>query len=243
MFPLFRIEIKRFFSSITGYVVILVFLLVNSLYMWIFPGELNILDAGYATIDTLFIISPWVFLLLIPAITMKMFAEEKKAGTMDLLLTRPITDMQIVLAKYLAALLVAVFSLLPCLIYFLSVYLLGNPPGNIDTGATWGSLTGLLLLAAAYTGIGIFSSSMTNNMIVAFILSVSVSFFLFTGFDYIGYLNIFGRAGTFILGLGINEHYRSVSRGVIYLKDVIYFISLISVFLLLTKTVLSKRRW
>jgi ABC-2 type transport system permease protein len=243
MFSLFRIEINRFFSSITGYVVILVFLLVNSLYMWIFPGELNILDAGYATMDTLFIISPWVFLFLIPAITMKMFADEKKAGTMDLLLTRPLTDMQIVLAKYLASLLLAVFSLLPCLIYFLSVYLLGSPPGNIDTGATWGSFTGLLLLAAAYTGIGIFSSSLTDNMIVAFIISVSVSFLFFIGFDYLGYINVFGRTGTFILSLGINEHYKSVSRGVIYLKDIIYFVSLISVFLLFTKTVLSKRHW
>ncbi len=243
MFSLFKIEITRFFSTLTGYIVIVGFLLINSLYMWIFPGEFNILDAGYATIDTLFIISPWVFLFLIPAITMKMFADEKKAGTMDLLLTRPLSDMQIVLAKYLAAIVLVVFSLVPCLIYFLSVSLLGNPPGNIDAAATWGSFTGLVFLAAAYTGIGIFSSSLTDNMIVSFLISVSVSFLFFIGFDYISYIDVFGRAGTFILSLSINEHYKSISRGVIYIKDIIYFISVVSIFLLFTKTVLNKRRW
>ena len=243
MFSLFKIEINRFFSTLTGYIVIPVFLVFNSLYMWIFPGELNILDAGYATIDTLFIISPWVFLFLIPAITMRMFADEKKSGTMDLLLTRPLSDLQIVLAKFFAAMMLAVFSLIPCLIYFLSVYLLGDPPGNIDTGATWGSFIGLIFLAASYTGIGIFSSSLTDNMIISFIISVSISFLFFIGFDYISQIDDFGRAGTFILTLGINEHYKAISRGVIYFKDIIYFISLVSVFLLFTKTVLNKRRW
>jgi len=243
MFSLFKIEINRFFSTLTGYLVILVFLLINSLYMWIFPGEFNILDAGYATIDTLFIISPWVFLFLIPAITMRMFADEKKAGTMDLLLTRPLSDLQIVLAKYFAAMILVLFSLVPCLIFFLSVYLLGDPPGNIDNGATWGSFIGLVFLAAAYTGIGIFSSSLTDNMIVSFIISVCLSFLFYIGFDYLSYINVFGTAGTFILSLSINEHYKSVSRGVIYFRDIIYFISVVLIFLLFTKTILNKRRW
>ena len=243
MFSLFKKEINRFFSTLTAYVVILVFLLINSLYMWIFPGELNILDAGYATIDTLFIISPWVFLFLIPAITMRMFAEEKKAGTMDLLLTRPLNDFQIVLAKYSAALTLVIFSLIPCLIYFLTVYLLGNPPGNLDTGGTWGSFIGLFLLAATYTSFGIFSSSITNNIIISLIIAVCISFFFYTGFDYISHLNIFGKAATFILNLGITEHYKSMSRGVIYLRDIIYFISAVSIFLLFTKTILNKRCW
>lgn len=243
MFSLFKKEINRFFSTLTAYVVILVFLLINSLYMWIFPGELNILDAGYATIDTLFIISPWVFLFLIPAITMRMFAEEKKAGTMDLLLTRPLSDFQIVLAKYSAALTLVIFSLIPCLIYFLTVYLLGNPTGNLDTGGTWGSFIGLFLLAATYTSFGIFSSSITDNIIISLIIAVCISFFFYTGFDYISHLNIFGKAAAFILNLGITEHYKSMSRGVIYLRDIIYFISAVSIFLLFTKTILNKRRW
>jgi ABC-2 type transport system permease protein len=243
MFSLFKKEIRRFFSALTAYVVILVFLLINSLYMWIFPGELNILDAGYATIDTLFIISPWVFLFLIPAITMRMFAEEKKSGTLDLLLTRPLSDFQIVLAKYSAALALVVFSLVPCLVYFLTVYFMGNPPGNIDTGGTWGSFIGLFFLAAAYTGFGIFSSSITDNMIISFIIAVCISFFFFIGFDYLSQLNMFGRAATLILDLGIYEHYKSISRGVIYLKDIIYFVSIVSIFLLFTRTILNKRRW
>lgn len=243
MFSLFKKEISRFFSTLAAYVVILVFLSVNSLYMWIFPGELNILDSGYATIDTLFIISPWVFLFLIPAITMRMFAEEKRTGTLDLLLTRPLNDFQIILAKYSAALTLVIFSLLPCLIYFLSVYFIGNPPGNIDTGGTWGSFIGLFFLAAAYTGIGIFSSSITDNMIISFVIAVCISFFFFIGFDYISQLNITGRRATFILDLGINEHYKSISRGVIYFKDIIYFISMVAIFMLFTGTILNKRRW
>jgi ABC-2 type transport system permease protein len=243
MFSLFKKEISRFFSTLTAYVVILVFLLVNSLYMWIFPGELNILDAGYATIDTLFIISPWVFLFLIPAITMRMFAEEKKTGTLDLLLTRPLSDFQIIMAKYSAALTLVIFSLVPCLVYFLSAYIIGNPPGNIDTGGTWGSFIGLFFLAATYTGIGIFSSSVADNMIISFIIAVCISFFFFTGFDYISQLNIFGRGAVIILDLGINEHYKSISRGVIYFKDIIYFISMVAIFIVLTRTILSRRRW
>ncbi len=243
MFSLFKKEINRFFSTLTAYVVIPVFLLINSLYMWIFPGELNILDAGFASIDTLFIISPWVFLFLIPAITMRMFAEEKKAGTMDLLLTRPLSDFQIILAKYSAALTLVIFSLIPCLIYYLTVYILGNPPGNLDTGSTWGSFTGLFFLAAAYTSFGIFSSSLTDNVIISLITAISISFLFYTGFDYISHLNIFGKTATFILDLGIAEHYKSISRGVIYLRDIIYFISIVSVFLLFARTILNKRHW
>jgi ABC-2 type transport system permease protein len=243
MFSLYKREIGRFFSTLTAYVVILVFMLINSLYMWIFPGELNILDAGYATIDTLFIISPWVFLFLIPSITMRMFAEEKKAGTLELLLTRPMNDFQIIMAKYSAALTLVIFSLIPCLVYFLTVYFMGNPPGNIDTGGTWGSFIGLFFLAATYTGFGIFSSSITDNMIISFITAVCISFFLFIGFDYLSQLNIFGRAAAFVLDLGIYEHYKSISRGVIYLRDIIYFVSIISIFLLFTRTILNRRRW
>ncbi len=243
MFSLFNQEISRFFSSVAAYAVILAFLLINSLYMWVFPGELNILDAGYATIDTLFIISPWVFLFLIPAITMRMFAEEKRAGTLELLLTRPLNDFQVIMAKYLAALTLVIFSLIPCLVYFITVYLTGNPLGNIDTGGTWGSFIGLFFLAAAYAGFGIFASSVTDNIIISFITAVCISFFFFIGFDYISQLNIFGKSATFILDLGINEHYKSISRGVIYLKDIIYFVSIVAIFLLITRTVLKKRRW
>ena len=243
MIALFRKEISGFFSSLTGYIVILVFLLVNSLFMWVFPGDLNILDGGYANIDTLFVIAPWVFLFLIPAITMRMFADEKKSGTLELLLTRPLSDFQIVFAKFLAGLTLVIFSLVPALIYFLSVYLLGSPVGDIDTGATWGSFIGLFLLAAVYVSIGLFTSSITDNIIVSFILAAIISAFMYTGFELLGNIAVFHSIASLLVGMGINEHYTSLSRGVIDSRDVIYYLAAVSIFLLITKTVLNSRRW
>lgn len=211
--------------------------------MWVFPGEFNILDGGYSNIDTLFIISPWVFLFLVSAVTMRLFSDEKKSGTIELLFTRPINDLQIILAKYFAGLFLVLFSLLPTLIYFYSVYLLGNPIGNIDTGGTWGSYIGLFFLASSYVAIGLFSSSITQNQIVAFIVSAILSFFVYIGFESISSLEIFSGVDIYISSLGINEHYRSMSKGVIDSRDLIYFLSLISIFILLTKFVIGSRKW
>ncbi len=163
MFALYKKEIAGFFSSLTGYIVIIVFLIATGLFMWVIPGQSNVLDAGYANIETFFVLSPWVFMFLIPAITMRLFTDEIKSGTIELLMTRPITDLSLVLAKYSAALTIAIIAILPTFIYFISVYLLGNPVGNIDLGGTWGSYIGLFFLAAIYTAIGTFSSSITNN--------------------------------------------------------------------------------
>ena len=243
MYALFRKEISEFFSTLTGYIVIAVFLITNSLFMWIFPGELNVIDSGYASIETLFIIAPWVFLFLVPAVTMRTFADEKKSGTMELLFTRPISDLQIILAKFLAGLVLVLLALIPCLVYFLSVYLLGNPVGNIDTGGTWGSFIGLFFLAAIYVAIGVFSSSTTDNQVIAFILAVLISFILFIGFDYISSISIFNTIDQFILTLGINEHYGSMSRGVLDSRDMVYYLLVISLFILLTKIVIQSRKW
>jgi ABC-2 type transport system permease protein len=243
MFALLRKEINSFFSTIIGYVVVIVFLLVNSLFLWIFPGELNVLDSGYATIDTLFIISPWVFLFLVPAVTMRLFSEEKKTGTIELLLTRPISDFQILLAKFFAGLILVLFSLIPCLVYFLSVYLLGNPVGNIDTGGTWGSFIGLFFLACIYVSIGIFVSSMTDNQIIAFIISLILCFFLFIGFEYLSLIPVFNSIDHFVINLGINEHYKSMSRGVIDSRDMVYFLVVVVLFMVLTKASMQSRRW
>ncbi|MBN2348210.1 MAG: gliding motility-associated ABC transporter permease subunit GldF [Bacteroidales bacterium] len=243
MFTLFYKEINGFFTSLTGYIVILVFLVINSLFIWVFPGELNVLDSGYASLETLFIIAPWVFLFLIPAITMRSFAEEERSGTLQLLLTRPLSDLQIVTAKYLAALSLALIALVPCLLYFFSVYLLGNPLGNIDTGGTWGSFIGLFFLAAIYAGIGVFCSSLTSNMIISFILSVVLSVTFYIGFEALSVLPVFNAAGTFIINLGINEHYKSISRGVIDSRDIVYYLAVVSLFILATKTKLSSRQW
>ena len=243
MLALLTKEIKSFLNSFIGYIVICVFLLFTGLMMWVFPFESNVLDNGFANIDPLFTIAPWIFLFLIPAITMRSFADEKKTGTIELLLTRPITDLQIVFAKYFAGFMLVIFSVLPTLVYYYSVHKLGSPEGNIDTGGMWGSYIGLLFIGAAYVAIGIFSSSITDNQIVSFIVSICLCIFMFYGFDSISSFEIFGNIDTFIISLGINDHYRSMSRGVIDTRDMLYFVSLITVFLLFTKTTLESRKW
>src|SRR6056297_2238301 len=213
MFTLLKKEVNNFFSSITGYIVIIVFLVVNSLFIWVFPGNNNILDGGYATLDSLFAIAPWIFLFLVPAVTMRMFADEKRSGTIELLLTRPLSDFQIIFAKYLAALILVLFSLLPTLIYFYSVYQLGRPVGSIDTGGTWGSYIGLFFLAAIYVAIGIFSSATAKSQIISFVMALVISAFFYMGFDLIS--TGFTGIESLIMSLGINAHYKSMSRGVL----------------------------
>lgn len=243
MIALMRKEISSFLNSITGYLVILVFLLVNSLVLWLFPGVFNILEGSYASIENLFIISPWVFLFLIPAITMRMLADEKRGGTMELLLTRPISDLQIVYAKFSAGVLLVLLALLPTLVYYFSVHQLGNPVGNIDSGATAGSYIGLLFLGAGYVSIGLFASSLTENQIVAFLIAVVLCVSMYIGFDQLAELFPMGRAGLWLRQLGINEHYLSVSRGVVDSRDLLYFLSLIVVFNLATRLVIQSRKW
>jgi len=241
MLALLKKEINEFFSTITGYIVVVVFLLAIGLFMWVFPGQYNVMDSGYASLNTLFTLAPWIFLFLVPAVTMRMIADEKKTGTMELLLTRPISDLQIVAAKYLAALILVLLALLPTLVYFVSVYHLGNPPGNMDVAGTTGSYIGLFFLAAIYVAIGVFASSLTSSQIVAFILALLVSFLFYMGFDLLSGLWIFSGMEAFVADLGINAHYRSMSRGVIDTRDIIYFLSVIVVFIYLTRTIIQNR--
>ena len=243
MLTLFKKEIRAFLSSLIGYIAICVFLLLVGLFLWILPTDSNILNNGYAGLDSLFSLAPWVFLFLIPAITMRSFADEKKAGTIEFLLTKPLTDLQIILAKYFASVTLVLFSLLPTLIYYYTIYKLGNPIGNIDSGGTYGSYIGLFFLASAFTAIGIFASSLSDNQIVAFILAVFLCFFLYIGFEYISMLDLFGKMDDLILSIGINDHYTSMSKGVIDTRDVIYYLSIIGIFILLTKTTLESRKW
>lgn len=243
MFAILSKEINSFFSTLTGYIAAIVFLLVNGLLMWVFPGELNVLDSGYSTIDTLFIIAPWVFLFLVPAVTMKTFAEEKRTGTIELLLTRPISDTQLVLGKYFASVVLVLIILIPSLIFFYSVSQLGSPKGNIDFGATWGSFIGLFLLASVYAAVGIFVSSLTDNQIVSFILSMAIAFFLYSGFQAIANIAPLSGKAISIVNMGIEAHYKSISRGVIDTRDVAYFIGVSALFLIGTKAKLQSRKW
>ena len=243
MYSIFNKELKTFLGSLTGYLVIFVFLIVAGLFLWIFPGQYNIPDNGYATLEGLFSLAPWLYFFLIPAITMRFFADEKRSGTIEVLLTRPVSDFRLVLAKYLAAQVLVVISLIPSLLWFLSVYLLGNPVGSIDTGATWGSFIGLFFLASIYVAIGIYASSLTDNQIISFVLALSLSFIFFMGFEFVASSNVpFGFEKLF-LWLSINTHYLSVSRGVADMRDLIYFIGMTLFFLVLTATFLRSGKW
>lgn len=243
MFTLLKKEINSFLSSLIGYIVIVVFLLINGLFLWVFPLDFNVLNGGYATLDGLFILAPWVFLFLIPAITMRSFADEKKLGTIEMLVTKPISDFQIILAKYLAGVVLVIFSLLPTFIYFITVYKLGIPPGNMDIAGAMGSYIGLLFLSAGFVAIGIFASSITDNQIISFIVAVFLCGFIYIGFEFIYGLGLFGKIDLLVQNLGISFHYSSLSRGVIDSRDIIYFFSLISIFLLLTKIAVQSRKW
>lgn len=243
MWVIFGKEIKGFFSSLTGYVVMIVFLTMNSLFMWVFPGQMNVLETGYATLESLFSIAPWAFLFLVPAITMRMIAEEKRTGTLELLYTRPVTELQIVLAKFLASWSLVLLSLLPTLVFFWSVYKLGSPPGNIDIGGTWGSYIGLFFLGGIYAAIGIFASAVTDNQIVAFILAVLLSLLMYLGFDFAAGLAGTGKVSLLISGFGIDHHYNSISRGVLDSRDLFYFLGVIALFIMSTRLVLQRKNW
>jgi ABC-2 type transport system permease protein len=242
MWALFKKELRGFLSSVIGYVVISVFLLLTGLFMWGFPGSLNVLDQGYATLDTLFYVAPWVFMFLVPAVTMKSFSEEKRTGTIELLFTRPISDWGIILAKFFSGFTLVALALVPTLVYYFSIYQLGNPVGNLDVGGTWGSYLGLLFLGAGYTAIGIFASSIGDNQIVSFIIALFLCFFCYSGLQQIASFELFGPLDRLIQTLSVSEHYDSMSRGVIDTRDVFYFISLSGIFLVLTNGVLKNRR-
>jgi ABC-2 type transport system permease protein len=243
MFAIFRKEISGFFSSLTGYIVIIVFLLINSLFMWVFPGEMNILDNGYAGLDTLFLLSPWIFMFLVPAVTMRMIAEEKRLGTIELIYSRPITEREIIYGKYLASVSLVLLALLPGLIYYITVYHLGESPGNLDKGGTMGSFIGLFFLASVYASAGVFASSVTDNQVFAFILAVLICFILFMGFDSFAYLPGLKKLDEFVIRLGINEHYKSISRGVIDIRDAVYFLAVAAIFNEATRLVILSRNW
>jgi ABC-2 type transport system permease protein len=243
MFAIFTKELRNFFSSLTGYISAIVFLLIIGLIMWVIPGDLNVLESGYATLDSLFSIAPWVFLFLVPAVTMRTFSEEKRSGTIELILTRPISDTQMVLGKFFASVVLVLIILIPALLFYLSVYLLGNPVGNIDTGGTWGSFIGLFFLASAYAAVGIFTSSLTDNQIVSFILSMLLCFLLYTGLNSLALLDVFSGVKYSLVSMSISEHYSSMSRGVIDTRDVVYFVALSALFIIFTRTKLESRKW
>ena len=225
-------EIKSFFGSPIGYLVIAIFLLLNGLFLWVFDGEFNILNSGFADLSPFFTLAPWILIFLIPAVTMRSFSDEKKQGTIELLMTKPISIWEIVGGKFFGAFLLIVIAIIPTFIYVYVISSLGMPEGNIDMGSTLGSYFGLLFLIAGYTAIGIFTSTLSENQIVAFILSVFLCFVFYFGFQ--GLASLVKNFEDIIAVFGMDFHFKSMSRGVIDTRDVLYFVSLSLLFLSMT---------
>jgi ABC-2 type transport system permease protein len=243
MLTVFSKEVNVFLSSLIGYIVISIFLVANGLICWIFPNT-NIFASGYADLETFFQFAPWIFLFLIPAITMRSIAEELEQGTLELLATKPIRDWEIVGGKYLATLFLILFSILPTIVYYFAISALASPKGNIDQGAIMGSYIGLFLLGACFASIGVFMSSLTKNQIVAFIGGVFACFLLYQSLEALALIpGLSGGMDKLLDSLSAGTRYRSVSQGLLDSRDILYFLSIVLFFLAATKTALSSRKW
>jgi len=243
MFAIFQKELRQFFSSLIGYIAIVVFLLMAGFLVWFAPGS-NILDSGYATLDSFFTIAPFILMLLIPAITMRSFSEELQSGTIELLATRPLTDSAIIFGKFFAALALVVAAIVPTLVYFYTVYQLASPIGNVDVGGSLGSYFGLLFLSAVFVSICLFTSSITRSQIVAFITGAFICFVIYYAIEGLAKLGAFyGHSDYIVEQLGLFAHYESIGRGIVDSRDVIYFLSIIALFTLFTRTTLASRKW
>ena len=225
-------EIKSFFGSPIGYMVVAIFLILNGLFLWVFEGDFNILNSGFADLNPFFTLAPWILIFLIPAVTMRSFSDEKKQGTIELLLTKPLTSWQIVNGKFIGAFLLIIIALIPTLVYVFVISNYGSPEGSFDLGSTVGSYFGLLFLVASYTSIGLFTSTLSENQIVAFIIAVFLCFLFYFGFE--GLSTLTASFSDFVASLGMDFHYKSISRGVIDTRDVLYFLSVTVLFLAAT---------
>ncbi len=243
MYWVFKKEVARFLGSFSGYLILALFLLLNGLFLWVFPSfGFNILDLGYASMQPFFYLAPWLLLFLIPALTMHLFSEEIKLGTLEILYTRPLSDWQIILGKFLAAFSFACLAILPSLIYFYMLYVLGEIRGNIDVPATFGSYLGLFFLVGAFTAIGVFCSSLTQNQITSFLWALFLCFIAYLGFESLSDISFFSSQAFYVKKLGMYAHYRSISRGVIDTRDLIYFISICFLFLFFTRQIILIKR-
>ncbi|MBK9108350.1 MAG: gliding motility-associated ABC transporter permease subunit GldF [Saprospiraceae bacterium] len=243
MWDLFKKEIGSFFHSLIGYMVIGSFMLLMGLMMWVFP-DFSILYYNYASLEQLFSLAPMIFLFLIPAVTMRSFSEEMQSGTLELLLTKPIREWEIVGGKFLAALVLCLIALLPTLLYYISIYQLGSPVGNIDSGAVFGSYIGLISLAAGFCAIGLFTSTLSKNQIVCFLLAAAVCYFFYFGFYFVSKLPVFfGKTDDLVQMFGMDYHYTALSKGLISSNNLFYFLSLVFFFLFLTYESLKSRRF
>jgi ABC-2 type transport system permease protein len=242
MRSIFLKEFNSFLNSLIAYIVIAIFLTAVGLFTWVFPS-FNVLDAGFADLNTLFSITPLIYLFLIPAITMRTFAEESKGGTLELIFTKPVSDYDVIFGKWLACWALVLVSLVPTLCYYASIYYLGIPKGNIDTASVIGSYIGLLLVGGVYCSIGIFASTLTDNQIVAFVVALFLCFFLYQGFDLIAAIDVWGTYAVLISRLGISYNFQGLSKGLVDSRNIIYFISIMAIMIQATKFSLDSRKW
>ena len=242
MWTVYKKEIRSFLSSLIAYIVMGAFLLATGLFMWVLEGS-TVFDLGLASMLVMFQLAPYILIFLVPAITMRSFSDEKKYGTLELLVTKPVSELNIILGKYLASLSLVIIAILPTLIYYYSIYQLGAPAGNIDTGAMWGSYFGLILLAACYTSVGLFCSSLTENQIVALISSMALCFLFYQVLGLFGEIQWLNTVGKSLRWFGLDYHYYSISRGVIDTRDVLYFLGFSAFFVVSTKLVFQSRKW
>lgn len=239
MKALYLKEIRSFLSSVIGYVFILIFLITSGLFHWVISYNTNLLEGSESDLIPFFNLSPTIFLILIPAITMRSIAEERKNGTIELLFTRPISDLNVLLAKYFAGVTLLAIAIVPTIVFYVSMHYLGNPIGVLDDGATFTSYVGLFLLGATFVAIGIFSSSITSSQIVAFILAMFFCWFFYDGLTLLGSFNLMGDFDYLIRYCGMSFHYDAIKRGVIDSSDVIYFLSIICVFIFASLTIIK----
>jgi ABC-2 type transport system permease protein len=242
MWVIYKKEIRSFLSSLIAYVVMVVFLMATGLFMWVIKGN-TVFDLGVASMQVMFDIAPYIFIFLVSAVTMRSFSEERRLGTIETLTTRPVSDLSIIMGKYLACVTLVLIAILPTLIYYYSISKLGEPQGNIDTGAMWGSYFGLILLGAAYTAMGIFASAVTDNQIVALIFSMVLCLFFYLIVGMVGDIKFLHNIGKSVEWFGLDFHYYSISRGVLDTRDLIYFGSFSALFIWLTKLVFESRKW
>ncbi|TMU56226.1 gliding motility-associated ABC transporter permease subunit GldF [Flagellimonas algicola] len=234
MFAIFKREVQSFFTSPIGYLIVGLFLLLSGLFLWVFKGAYNIFDYGFADLGKFFLLAPWIFTFLVPAVTMKSFSEERKAGTLELLLIKPISVWKLVLGKFWGAFFLCIIAILPTLVYVFAISELGIIEGNFDFGVVLGSYFGLLFLIAAFTAIGVFTSTLSESQIIAFILGIVLCFFLFNGFDAMSSLFSSGETQQLIQGIGGSAHFNRISKGVLDTRDLVYFFSITLLFLFLT---------
>lgn len=242
MYTLFKKEINTFFSHNSGVIIILSYLITNGAFLWLFSSDFNILDSGFTQMNGLFSLSPFLFLVFIPALTMRLFADEYKEGTIEVLQTSPISNTKLVLSKYFSGLTLVFLAIIPTVVYYFSLSKLSETVGNIDTAGIIGSYIGLLLLSSVFVAIGVYTSSTTKNQITSFITAIFISAFFYLGWDLIANEIANGKIQIAISYIGMDSHYNSLSRGIIDSRDIIYFLSLNIIFIQLTSHSISRKK-